>query len=350
VRRSPLFALHMQGGASLAAHSDCMVPENYGIAEPDPLSIVSGAGVVDLSHIAVLDLQASDLRRWANGIFTNNIRRLPVGRGNRNGMCDDRGRLQGLLDLYCLADDHFLAVLDGVDADWFEARYRMFLILDDIEVEPQFDVSTLISLQGPTAGALLSAVNLPVPGVEREHLVDATTGVRVARRDRTGLGGFDLMVPLAGAIDLWAALRSAGARPFGLETLDALRVRAGQAAFPQDAGEKSMIHELRLNQEICAFDKGCYVGQEIINRIDVKGLLTKKLMGLVVEGEAPPIGAEVVVDDVVVGVVTSSAPRDGGGLGLSVVRKSAWTPGVVARLRTPDGERDATLSELPFGG
>jgi folate-binding protein YgfZ len=239
-------------------------------------------------------------------------------------------------------------VLDGVDADWFEARYRMYLILDEIEVEPQVEVATSISLQGPTAAAVLASVGLPAPAVEREHQLDTASGVRVARRDRTGLGGFDLVVPVAGVVELWEALCGAGARAFGLETLDALRVHAGQASFPQDAGEKSMIHELRLNEEICAFDKGCYLGQEIINRIDVKGLLTKKLMGLVVDGEAPRIGAEVVVDDKVVGVVTSSASREGGGVGLGVVRKSAWTPGVMVRLRTPDGERDATVSELPF--
>ena len=87
--------------------------------------------------------------------------RLPPGRGNRNAMCDDRGRVQGLLDLYCIREDHFLVVLEGVDAEWFQERYRMFLMLDDIEVDELAGEATLLSVQGPAAASVLASAGLP---------------------------------------------------------------------------------------------------------------------------------------------------------------------------------------------
>lgn len=349
MHRTPLFARHVAAGAALAEHDGWMVPIAHGDAEAGVAGVRAGAGLVDLAHVTLLTLTSEDARRWANGMFTNNIKRLGVGRGNRNAMCDDRGRVQGLLDLYCVRDDHFVVVLDGVDADWFGERYRMFLILDDIEVDPLVGEATLLSVQGPAAGAVLAAAGLPTPEVDRAHSLDPETGVRVARRDRTGHGGFDLIVPVAQVEATWAALLAAGARPFGLETLDALRIHAGRAAWPQDGSDKSMVHELGFNEEVCAFDKGCYVGQEVINRIDVKGLINKRLAGLEIPGDAaPPQGAEVLLDDKPVGTVSSVTAAGGRVRALAVLRKAAWAPGTAVVVRAADGERPATVSALPF--
>lgn len=349
MNRTPLFARHVESGASLADTDGWMVPIAHGASEAGVGGVRSGAGVIDLAHVPVLTLTSDDARRWANGMFTNNIKRLQVGRGNRNAMCDDRGRVQGLLDLYCVRDDHFLVVLDGVSATWFQERYRMFLILDDIEVDELAGEVTLLSVQGPAAASALEQAGLPTPEVERAHVLDASSGVRIARRDRTALGGFDLIVPVTGAGGIWDRLRSVGALPCGLETLDALRIHAGRAAWPQDGTDKSMVHELRFNEEVCAFDKGCYVGQEVINRIDVKGLINKRLTGLEVEGDAtPPQGAEVLLGDTVVGTVSSATAAGGRVRALGVLRKTAWEPGTAVTVRASDGERAATVSGLPF--
>jgi tRNA-modifying protein YgfZ len=351
MNRSPLFARHVSAGAALAEQDGFMVAISHGEAEAGPAGVRAGAAVVDLAHVQLLTLTSDDARRWANGMFTNNIKRLQPGRGNRNAMCDDRGRVQGLLDLYCVRDDHFVVVLDGVDADWFGQRYKMFLILDDIEVDELAGEATLLSVQGPAAASALEAAGLPTPEVDRAHVLDDATGVRVARRDRTGLGGFDLIVPVDRVEAIWDALAAAGARPFGLETLDALRIRAGRVAWPQDGTDKSMVHELGLNEEVCAFDKGCYVGQEVINRIDVKGLINKRLAGLVVEGDAvPPQGADVWLGDKAVGTISSATAADGAVRALAVLRKSAWDAGTPVVIRAADGERPASVVKLPFPG
>jgi len=349
MNRTPLLARHVAGGAALAEHDGWMVPTSHGDADAGVAGVRSGAGVVDLAHVNLLTLTSPDARRWANGMFTNNVKRLPPGRGNRNAMCDDRGRVQGLLDLYCLSDEQFLVVLEGVDAGWFQERYRMFLLLDDIEVDELEGASTLISVQGPAAASVLEAAGLPTPEVERAHVLGEESGVRVARRDRTGCGGFDLVVPVVAAETIWDALLRAGAAPFGTETLDGLRIQAGRAAWPQDGTDKSMVHELCLDEDVCAFDKGCYVGQEVINRIDVKGLINKRLTGIEIEGDAlPPQGAEVLLGDQIVGHVTSAASVGGRVRALGVLRKTAWEVGTKVLVRAADGDRSAVTAALPF--
>ena len=153
------------------------------------------------------------------------------------------------------------------------------------------------------------------------------------RKDRTGLGGYDLLCDSADVLQAtWAALRTAGATPLGHEALEAMRVLAVRARWPQDGTHKSMVHELGLNEEVCAFDKGCYVGQEVINRIDVKGLLQKRLTLLQIAGETD-LGTEAWLDDRRLGPVTSMVQVGGVTYGLAVLRKVAWEPGTAVELR-----------------
>ena len=112
-----------------------------------------------------------------------------------------------------------------------------------------------------------------------------------------------------------------------------------------------MVHELRFNAEVCAFDKGCYVGQEVINRIDVKGQLTKRLMGVVLDEDAlPPAGAEVLLDGEVIGTISSAARLLGTPIALGVLRKKAWEPGLAVVVRAEGRDVAGHTSELPFSG
>jgi len=324
---SPLVAVHRAAAASLTVIDDVEVAARYPGALDAPLASTDVV-CADLAHRPVFQLVGDDVRRWTNGMFTNNTRALQVGRGNRHCACDDRGRVQGVLDLYLVAEDTVRIVLDGMTRDAFESRYRMYLMLDDIELDNESPERTVLTVQGAAAAQHLEALGLPVPAVDYAHL-DATgdfSGVTVARRDRIGRGGFDLFVPAHLAASVWAALTHRGVRALGVADLDALRVLAGQAAFPTDASDKSMVHELALDKACCSFNKGCYVGQEVINRIDVKGAIQKRLTGVVLDG-AVPVGAKVMLGDKAVGTLTSRATLWGRELGLGVLRKAVWEAG-----------------------
>lgn len=360
MKKTPLFLQHVSRGAVTEVHGDWLLAERFAAVEAEVASVRAGAGLFDLCDTEVWELHSPDIRRWANGMFTNNLKKPKVGEGNRNALCDDRGRVHGLIDLYLLAEDRLLVVGDGVSRAAFEQRYEMYLTLDDVEVVDVAGAPSLLSLQGPGAEAVLAAAGLPIPSKDHAHGFvggdPLAAGLRVMRRDRLGLGGFDLLVPASALGESWEALLRLGATPAGAASFEVLRVVAGRARWPQDAVERSMVHELRLAAEVCAFDKGCYVGQEVLNRVDIKGSINWKLMGLeLAEDALPPAGAVVVVADAdggseEVGKITSACRFAGRVLALGALKKIAWTPGAPVTVVAGDRRVAAVVCELPFRG
>ena len=345
MRKTPLFPTHLAAGAELDEIGGWLLPAWYG---PERQAAVdreieaarAGAGLADLSDSAVLVLWGEDTRRWINGMFTNKYADVEHGQGRRSVIADDRGRVHGLVDWYCLTPERFLGVLEGISADDFVERFERYLILDDIEHEV-LDV-VVLSLQGPATDGVLTTMALPVP-VQDHDLVsvdpDAPTGqtVHICRRDRTGLGGVDLLVPATVAATTWAAAQGAGATAMGRLAFDALRIIDGRAAWPQDGTDKSMVHELGYNVDAVSFDKGCYLGQEVINRIERRGGVRKKLLRLRLELDAlPPVGAEVLHGEDVVGTVSSATRALGEVWALSTLREGTWNDGEPVIVRAGD--------------
>lgn len=346
LRRSPLFSTHAAVSAEFAELDGWLLPSHFGLVEEETRAVRTAAGIYDLAPSGVFSMIGPDARRFCNGMFTNNIRDLKPGFGNRSAMTDEKGKMLGLMDLWCVEEGNFLAVLDGVTAEWFTARYGKFIILDDVELEDLSEQLTLLSVQGPKAAAVLEACGLPVP--EPGGVVVAAE-IRVHERPRSRAGGFDVLVPQDAAVALWEALRGAGAKPVGLDAQEVLRIEAGRVRWPVDMGERALVHEMRLVEECCSFNKGCYIGQEVINRIDVMGQVQKKIWGLEMHEDAiPPLEAEITLNGQAVGVTRSGAREAGKARILALLRKPAWQPGAVVQVHAAGRTVDATVCELPF--
>jgi folate-binding protein YgfZ len=303
--------------------------------------------VLDLSDHGVMTLIGPDARRFCNGMFTNNVRDLQPGQANLSAMVDDKARIQGLLDLWCLEPASFAAVLEGVTPEAFEARYSKYIIFDDVELTEVSDETTLLGVQGPAAAAVLARAGLPAPEAEGAHVAADLDGValRVLRRSRSVAGGFDLLAPVAALGAIAARVREAGAEPLGPDAVERLRVEAGIARWPLDMGERALPHELRLVERMCSFNKGCYIGQEVINRIDVMGQVQKKLWGLEMPAVPAP-NTPVLLEGAAVGHTLSGVDEEGRARVLAILRKAAWTPGAVVEV---EGVGPAVVRDLPFG-
>jgi folate-binding protein YgfZ len=301
--------------------------------------VLLGCGLGPVPEAQAILLVGEHTRRWTNGMFTNNTKRLTPGQGNRHAICDDRGRVGGLLDLYLIEATRFLLVLEGLSADAFEKRFEMHLVLDDIEVERPDRL--VFTLQGPTAATTLSQAGLPVPGLDHAHLTlggdaeaqgaNGLESLRICRKDRSGLGGFDLLIA-PNALPLLQE-RLAGVPELSPELREALRIRSGRPAWPAEAaGRAPLVHELGLEAECCAFDKGCYVGQEVLNRVDLRGNLNRHIRTVEGQGVAPPTGTPLHLETEEVGTLTSVARQPGGAWrGLATLRKPAWGSGTLLR-------------------
>lgn len=249
---------------------------------------------------AVVDLVGNDVRRFSNGMFTNNARDLLLGATQRSGMLDDRGRLQGLMTLTCLSETHFRLVLQGVTEAQFRERYDKFILFDDVEIESV--ATSVTTVQGPDAVEWLT---------ERRLLDDALP------HDRTGLGGFDVL----GSVPSTASE----------QVLEAVRIVGCQPKWPIDMSTKQLPHEMNLRDHILHFEKGCYIGQEIIHRLDVQGGVRKRLVLLrMPEDTEVSADAAVMADERKQGVLRSMVRVRGLGLyALAVVRLPFDSPGQI---------------------
>ena len=336
MKNGPLHHLHESNSAELGAVEGFNTPLHHGGTQAEYEATRSHAGLIDLPHVGTVSLEGPDARRFCNGMFTNNIRDLQPGQCGRSAMCDDRGRVLGLLDLLCTDTDRFEGILEGVSAEWFESRYGLYIVFDDVELTASQDAPWILSLQGPRAADVLKQSGLPSPGTGQHALSE--TGIRVIHKNRSGLGGFDLMVLSDQIEDLWIRLTGAGATPTGHQALERLRIEHGRARWPVDGTEKSLVHELGIDGEVCNFNKGCYLGQEVINRVDVKGQINKRLHRIQLDSAAAELaGAKVLLDDTEVGTITSSTTTASGSVALAVLRKGAWGDGRQVSIATADG-------------
>ncbi|MDP2314741.1 MAG: glycine cleavage T C-terminal barrel domain-containing protein [Pseudomonadota bacterium] len=345
--KSPLLAAHGLAGATFVEAAGWLVPASFGSVEGECAAVRTAAGLYDLADRGVVSLVGPDARRFCNGMFTNNVRDLAVGRGNASAMVDERARVQGLLRLYHTGTEAFLAVLEGVTPEAFEARYGKYIIFDDVELTDVSEQYGVLSVQGPDAAATLRRAGLPVP--EGEGALVSVEALHVATNARSVPGGYDIVAPRDALPALWAGLLGAGAEPVGLDAREVLRIEAGIPRWPVDMSEKSLIHELRLVPTHASFEKGCYIGQEVINRIDVMGQVTKKIWGLEMGLDAlPPAGAEVKIGEDIVGTVLSGAREGTRVRVLALLRKAAWEPGKAVEVHAAGRIVPATVSDLPF--
>ena len=263
-------------------------------------------------------LAGPEVRRFCNGMFTNDARSLAAGRSQRSAMCDAKGRLLGLMQLTCIDEHTFLAILEGMTADAWVERYEKYVILDDVTVDVhRGPIATVV---GADSARVLEAAGL---GVQSDFADGPVVRVRTNRAGP----GFDLLGDAAAIDEALERIVAAGASPGTDEQLLARRVIAGRIRFPEDSPGRFLVHELGLRDEVCHFEKGCYVGQEIIHRIDVMGDLKRRLVRVRLDGPADA-GAELVREGQPIGKLTSpvnAGPQ--GWVGFSVVRKPADAPG-----------------------
>ncbi len=280
-----------------------------------------------LGPAPAVGLAGPDARRFCNGMFTANVKDLGVGGAVRSALTDDRGRVFGFLDVLCTADDTFLALLDGLDAPAFLERFERFVVFDDVTMTDESVRWVRVTEQGPE-------VRAPAQGTFAERDGTIVLGAR-----RSPAGGIDRLMPPGRQVE-------ARGLAVGPQDIEALRVLAGRVAFPADTGDKGLPHELGLRGEMLSFEKGCYVGQEAINRIDVMGNVKRALVGVHVPAPgATSAGLDVEANGAAVGKLTSPVLLPDGALfGLAVLKKSADAAGTTV---TVGGAR-GTVTALPF--
>ena len=215
------------------------------------------------------------------------------------------------------------------------------------------DETVVIDIEGPKSPEVARRVASDTPEPWRYI---RNSDVMLGNVPRIGIPAFTILAPkalsrsVAGEDARGATPRAGeGAVEVSAGAIDTIRIENGIAKVGVDTGEKTIALEARLNGAI-SFSKGCYLGQETIERTTARGGLKKRLFGLRFDGSrVAEIGAAVLLDGKEVGHVSSAAlsPRMGA-IGLAILHHSAWTPGARLEIRDQSGNFGAVVSDLPF--
>ncbi|MGH8013411.1 MAG: YgfZ/GcvT domain-containing protein, partial [Candidatus Binataceae bacterium] len=222
------------------------------------------------------------------------------------------------------------------------------LVADDVEMEEAKEL-VLLEIGGPRASAIAAELmGLAVPPSRPwRYAFDARAWI--ANLPRLGIPAYTLF-GRQGEIDrLTKALLESAVPAATDDIFEIIRIENGIARPDVDTNERTIALEARMERAI-SFSKGCYLGQETIERATARGALKKRLFGLRIAGsEIPPTGGVIKLDGKEAGYLTSvtASPRFGV-IGLSILHHSAWGEGRKVIIENRDGELGATVSELPF--
>ena len=310
------------------------------------------AALFDRSVLGKATVTGRDRLTFLQGMLTNDVKGLQPGQGAPAAFLDAHGKVTALLVVYATTDRVFLELPPNMTEKTLQTIDR-FLISEKAYFEAADDAFAILSVQGPGTRALLerlSGGSLDLAPYAHVEASIAGAPCRVINRSESPAGGFHVWAAPEHASILRGALVEAGSRPAGQETLEVLRVEAGQPWYPQDVDDSVILPETRL-ESLVSYTKGCYIGQETVARVKYRGHVNRALSGLVIEGErVPEPGARVTAEGKDVGRITSAVRSLALGrpIALGYVRREHFAPGTMVTVVDGAGEQPARIADLPF--
>lgn len=347
---SPLAALHRRLGGRAAPAGAPTAVAGYGDLEAEYAALREGAGLLDRWPVARLRLTGEDRARFLQGLATCDVGALEPGAGAYGFLTSIKGRI--LADVAVLAaDDALLLELPPGAGPAIRDHLAKYLIADRVEIEAADDLA-LLTVAGP---AVREALDLALPHEPWASAEVELLGVpaRVVRQGHLGIEGCTVWVPAGRAEELAAALLDRhGERlaPVGHDAAERVRIEAGIPRIGADFDDGNFPQETGFGDEAVNYEKGCYLGQEVVARIHYRGGVNRGLRGLRLtppQGTEPAVGAALLHDGRPAGELGSVtfSPAAGGWIGLSVLHHRAGDPGTVLEL---EGGGEAQVAPLPF--
>jgi folate-binding protein YgfZ len=346
---SPLETLYLHH-AEFGEYAGARTPATFGSAAEEIETLRSGAAVFDLSWRGKLVITGDDSVRWMNGMVSNNIRDLQSQHGNFGYILNPQGRIQADETVF-QRGEYLLLTSELSQLPRIKEHFDRYIIMDDVEVSDVSEKLVSIGVAGPKAAEVLNKTGL-LPGTlavgEVQDAVFKGHGFSIARSPIEVSDGYDIWFAPENFELIWDALVKSGAKPVGSTALEWLRILKGLPRVGADIGERELPQE--TGQEYALhYAKGCYIGQEIVERIHSRGNVNRVFSGIRVEGEvAPERGTKIIAGEKEVGEVTSSAAVPIGSsthaIALGYLRREAATAGTQLKI----GELNGTVARLPF--
>jgi len=404
-----LHTFHQNLNANFANVNDAEIVSHYGDVLVEHAALRESAGVIDLSFRSRICLTGTDRVRFLHGQVTNDVKRLQTGEGCYATLVTAKGKMQSDLNIFCLPEELLLDFEPGL-TQIVTQRLEKYIVADDVQVVDVVPHYGLLSVQGPKAAEIIRSLNLftelPTKPFDFVRATDTTLGeiylINHARLDGNIFGlrwqakrdtalatlessaqskapsplstlcstatedgrsagalqsGYDLFVP-TGSLDavadkLVATVKSVGGCACGWTALETARIEGGIPRFGADMDETNLPLECGIEARAVSYNKGCYIGQEVINRIHTIGHVNRELRGLRLADNLktlPARGDKLFKDGKEVGHITSSvaSPEFEANIALGYVRREVNAIGTELKLPSNAGESGVTIVKLPL--
>jgi len=344
VIETPLVGVHKNSGATTGTWFGCALPDDFGDWLAEYCAARESVALIDKNYRASLRFTGPDRVRYLNAILTNNIKDLATGDGIVSLFLNPQGRIQAEIETYATAESLFCVSFAMIRETLVPALDK-FIIMDDVTLTDETEVFGAVALEGPGTVDLVKKLtsidlaNLNELSFQETSVAGISCGV--TKRSPGGVASAEFVAMRRELPQLWEPLRDAvestGGRAMGYKALSALRLEQGIPWFGYDFGDKQIPHEAGLEHSHISFTKGCYTGQEIVERVRSRGQVNRVRV-LVKFDTSEPLGAgtPLMADGKEVGHVTRTAfsPALQTAIGMAYVRR----------------ENSAVGSELSCGG
>jgi aminomethyltransferase len=351
-KQTPLYATHQAMGARLVDFAGWDMPIHYGSQIEEHHAVRSEAGMFDVSHMTVVDLEGADTHAFLRRLLANNVDRLQEpGKALYSCMLNEQGGVLDDLIVYFMGENSFRLVVNSATRDkdlaWIGAQAQPFGVT--VRERPQL---AMIAVQGPEARdrvlALIGAAHRDhVAGLKIFHGAWAGDWF-VARTGYTGEDGFEIMLPGNDAVAFWNALHAAGVQPCGLGCRDTLRLEAGMNLYGSDMDESVTPLESGLTWTVAwSPEDRDFVGRAALEAQRASGPL-RKFVGLLLEDRGVLRNhLKVVVPGVGEGEITSGSFSPTLGRAIALARVPAGT-GARCQVELRGKLLDARVVKPPF--
>ena len=335
-------------GAVFGSYRGAETPVSFGDPAAEFRALLEGCGLYDMSWQAKLVLTGEDRVRWLNGMVTNNVRDLVVSHSVYCFVLTAQGRIVADLVAYNRGD-YLLVTSERTQAAAITEMFDRYIIMDDVEVADVSDKLSAVGVAGPRAARVLQQSGIDVTPFEPGQVADLVwrgIGISVARSTHPNWQGYEIWFAAEHTLTVWDDLTSTGATAVGSDALEWYRIARGVPRYGLDISQRDLPQETEQKHAL-SFTKGCYIGQEIVERIRARAILHRTFTGFLVEGE-PQVHTKIKDGERNIGETTSAArlpfPDGERTVALGYLRRESAAPGT----RVQIGEQQATVQSIPF--
>jgi folate-binding protein YgfZ len=350
---TPLLHLHRSAHAEIAEYFGTLLPSRFTNFQAEYSGARDAVALVDTNFRASFNFSGPDAQRYVNAVLTSNVRDLKPGLGAIGLLLTPQGHILAEVETLAL-DDAILTVSHAMVRERTFSTFDKFIIMDDVTLTDATPSTGSLDLVGPRATTLISDLGGlkldDLPELAHREITLGSIPCRIVHYKWAGHSSAMLIAARENLSPLWSELetrvRAEGGAVAGMEAINSIRLEFGMPWFGRDYDDKNIPHEAGLEHSHISFEKGCYTGQEIVERVRSRGHANRRLTSLQFFAANPPAGG-----------TTLLAPGDAAASEVGYVTSAAFSPllerpiglGYVRREHTAVGTRldaSGTVAEV----